>query len=294
MNKLKSLPSAALLVIVPIFAIFTIINVSNGKEIIADIPPTTTIPSIDCNIIPARGSGLMYNGDILISIYAKNMECELKAAYTHWANNGGRPNTNSGVCYYDCAANNKIYYDKQIEIKEKYRILINNVQKENLINAEKQKQIDQHNKETKMNQTEIVAVCWVTVISMLILCVYSYFKRRHIDDHKFTQAKEDREYNLKVKELELNQTIRLQQAELERYKTLELSKTQIDNEHEVALKKIEFDKAIDARDFMLSVTKDEREYLLKQRELDIKENKSSPSFMDLVDSNKDVQLRLKK
>lgn len=284
MNKLKSFLFIGLILIFPIF---TIVQVSNGKEIIADIPPTTTIPSINCDIIPARGSGLMYNEDILISIYAKNMECELKAAYTYWANNGGRPNTNSGKCYYNCERNDKIYFNKQIEIKEKYRILIDNVQKENLINAEKQKQIDQHNKETKMNQNAIVAVSWVTVISMLILCVYSYFRRRHIDDHKFTQAKEDREYNLKVKQLELNETI-------ERYKVLELSKTQMDNEHEVALKKIEFDKSIDARDFMLTVTKDEREFLLKQRELDIKENKSSPSFMDIVDSNKDVQLRLKK
>jgi hypothetical protein len=115
-----------------------------------------------------------------------------------------------------------------------------------------------------------------------------------MDDHKFAAAKEERLFNLKVKELELNQTLQLQQAELERYKTLELSKTQINNEHEVALKKIEFDKSIDARDFMFAVTKEEREYLLKQRELDIKEGKSFPSFMDIVDSNKDVQIRLKK
>ena len=145
-----------------------------------------------------------------------------------------------------------------------------------------------------MNENAIVTLSYLSAFSILILCVYSYFRRRHADDHKFAQAKEERQYNLQVKEIELNQTIRLQQAELERYKTLELSKTQMDNEHEVALKKIEFDKSIDARDFMLTVTKDEREYLLKQRELDIKENKSSPSFMDMVDSNKDVQLRLKK
>jgi hypothetical protein len=149
-------------------------------------------------------------------------------------------------------------------------------------------------KENKMNENAIVALSWVSVISILVLCVYAYFRRRHMDDHKFAQAKEERQYNLQVKEIELNQTIKLQQAELERYKTLELSKTQMDNEHEVALKKLEFDKSIDARDFMLSVTKDEREYLLKQRELDIKEGKSFPSFMDVIDSNKDVQLRLKK
>jgi hypothetical protein len=149
-------------------------------------------------------------------------------------------------------------------------------------------------KENEMNQNAIIALSWVTVISILVLCVYAYFRRRHIDDHTFAQAKEERQYNLQVKEIELNQTIKLQQAELERYKTLELSKTQMDNEHEVALKKLEFDKSIDARDFMLNVTKDEREYLLKQRGLDIQEGKSSPSFMDVIDSNKDVQLRLKK
>jgi hypothetical protein len=145
-------------------------------------------------------------------------------------------------------------------------------------------------KENKMNENAIVAISWVSIISLIVVFTYAYFNSRL----KSNQAKEEREYNLRVKDIELNQTIKLQQSELERYKTLELSKTQMDNEHEVALKKLEFDKSLDARDFMLTVTKDEREYLLKQRELDIQEGKPSTSFMDMIDSNKDVQLRLKK
>jgi hypothetical protein len=271
---------------------------SNGKEIITDSPPPTTINVLEecvasiSNLQPVYPA---YSSSAEVSEFKRiiqQMNCRLDAAFNKWYK--VRQNDYSGVCSTSCEANNKIYYDEQIKIKKEYQIKLNNASKYYLTNQIKQEQIIQQNKETKMNQTEIAAVCWVTVASILILCVYSYFRRRHADDHKFTQAREDRQYNLQVKELELNQTIRLQQAELERYKTLELSKTQINNEHEVALKKIEFDKSIDARDFMLSVTKDEREYLLKQRELDIKENKSSPSFMDLVDSNKDVQLRLKK
>jgi len=287
-SKLKSFLFIGLILIFPIFIIM---QVSNDKEIIADIPPTATINFLpECvnsisNLQPVYPS---YLGNVEIEVIKriiKEMNCRLDAAFNRWY--AIRHNDYSGVCSTSCEANNKIYYNKQIEIKHDYNIKIINFHKYYLINQIKQKQIIQQNKETKMNQTEIVAVCWVTVASILILCVYSYFRRRHADDHKFTQAREDREYNLKVKQLELNETI-------EKYKVLELSKTQIDNEHEVALKKIEFDKSIDARDFMLTVTKDEREFLLKQRELDIEEKKSSPSFMDLVDSNKDVQLRLKK
>jgi len=153
--------------------------------------------------------------------------------------------------------------------------------------TEKQLKSEENN---QMNENTIVAISWVSVISLIVIFSYSYFKNKL----KSNDIKEKREYDLRVKEIELNQTIQLQQAELEKYKTLQLSKTQMDNEHEVALKKLEFDKSLDARDFMLTVTKDEREYLLKQRELDIQEGKPSTSFMDMIDSNKDVQLRLKK
>lgn len=151
-----------------------------------------------------------------------------------------------------------------------------------------------YNKELKMNKDAITALTYISIITTLGLFVYLYFRRRHIDDFVYTQTKDDREYNLKLKQIELNQTIQMQAAELERYKTLELSKTQMANEHEVALKKLEFDKSIDARDFMITVTKDEREYLLKKRELDIKEGKISPSFMEIIESNSDVNLRIKK
>jgi uncharacterized membrane protein YciS (DUF1049 family) len=145
-------------------------------------------------------------------------------------------------------------------------------------------------KEKKMNENLAIAIAWASVISLIVICVYFYFKNRL----KLDSLKQEREYNLRVKDSELHRSVALQQAELEKYKTLQLSKTQMDNEHEVALKKLEFDKSLDARDFMLTVTKDEREYLLKQRELDIQEGKPSTSFMDMIDSNKDVQLRLKK
>ena len=244
MNKLKSLPSTALLVIIPIFAIFTVIHVSNSA--------------------PSRPKMLDIKQTLYCDTYCQYDPINYPPSEI-W--NRSYPPAPSDIYQI---GNNAETVQKNIELTNKF------------------------NKEKQMNENAITALSWVSIISVLILCVYAYFRRRHMDDHKFAEAKEERQYNLQVKELELNQTIRLQQAELERYKTLELSKTQIDNEHEVALKKIEFDKAIDARDFMLSVTKDEREYLLKQRGLDIQEGKSSPSFMDVLDSNKDVQLRLKK
>jgi hypothetical protein len=292
------------LLIIPVFVVMygLFFQVSDGEELLPDVSPTTITVEDQCSHfifsdelhISERGSGvpaarerwlntldprlssiLMYNGDdILISQYEQNMRCELA-----FENDHGEAD------------------DKEVEkakIQEKYLILIDKAHQQNIINRQKQKQIDQHNEGVKMNRFEIVAASLLTIGSILILCVYAYFRRRHLDNHKFTQDKEEREYNLKVKELELKQTLQLQQAELEKHKTFELSKIQMDNEHEAALKKIEFDKSIDARDFMFTVTKEERDYLLKQRELDIKEGKSSPSFMDIIDSNKDVQLRLKK
>jgi len=244
MNKLKLFPSATLLIILPVFAIFSIIAVSNGA--------------------PSKPQMLNTKQTLYCDTY-----CQYDPINHPPSEIWSRPFPPAPSDIYQIGNNTKTIQEN-IELTNKF------------------------NKEKEMNENAIVALSWVSVISILVICVYAYFRRRHIDDHKFAEAKEERLFNLKVKELELNQTLQLQQAELERYKTLELSKTQIDNEHEVALKKIEFDKSIDARDFMLTVTKDEREFLLKQRELDIKEGKSSPSFMDVLDSNKDVQLRLKK
>lgn len=301
MTKLRSFSWFIFLLIFPVFIIM---QVSDGKELLPDVPPTTTIVKKQCHsslsslTTPLPSRALMYNDDILISQYEYNMQCELDAAYRMW---WAQDHKISKGYYFDFVKKNQQrenlrqdFNVKQTKIKEKYRNLINKAVQQNILNRQKQKEIDQHNKEVKMNHNEMIVAGWTTFGLIIVLCVYAYFRRRHLDDHKFAQDKEERQYNLQVKQLELNQTLQLQQAELERYKTLELSKTQMDNEHEVALKKIEFDKSIDARDFMFTVTKEEREYLLKQRELDIKEGKSSPSFMDIVDSNKDVQIRLKK
>ncbi len=62
-------------------------------------------------------------------------------------------------------------------------------------------------------------------------------------------------------------------SELDKYKVYELSKTQMDQDYEIRLKQVEFDK--DQRDFdrLMLVTKEEREYMLNQRRLEVEENK---------------------
>jgi len=291
MNKLKFLLFIALMLMLPIFVVM---QVGNSQETIPDVPPVTTIPKICEPEIPPRLTldYVMYSDNPLIQMYIHNRQCELDAAYTSfWTRDDILYRNGNRIAR---SLNAEQHTLQEIKIKDKYNLLINNAIKQSEINEQKQKQIDKYNQGVKMNQAEIVTASWFTIGALVILCTFVYFWRRHLDANKLVQDKEERQYNLEVKKLELNQTLQLQQAELEKYKTLELSKTQMDNEHEVALKKIEFDKSIDARDFMFTVTKEERDYLLKQRELDIKEGKSSPSLMDIVDSNKDVQFRLKK
>ena len=81
---------------------------------------------------------------------------------------------------------------------------------------------------------------------------------------------------------------------LDSYKVYELSKTQMDQDYEIRLKQVEYDNSIKDRDFMMTVTKEERDYMLRQRELDIKENKNTNQLMDVIKENKDVQFRIKK
>ena len=45
---------------------------------------------------------------------------------------------------------------------------------------------------------------------------------------------------------------------------------------------------------MMTVTKEERDFMLKQRELEIKERQNQNQLMNIIEENKDVQLRIKK
>jgi len=99
---------------------------------------------------------------------------------------------------------------------------------------------------------------------------------------------------LVFKNLNDKKQFKLMEFELEKYKVYELSKTQIDHDYDIRLKQVEYDKAIETRDFIFNVTKEDRDYMLKQRELEIKDRQNQNQLMEVIEQNKDVQFRIKK
>jgi hypothetical protein len=88
--------------------------------------------------------------------------------------------------------------------------------------------------------------------------------------------------------------LELMKFELEKYKLLEFSKDQLDKDYDIRLKQVEYDKAIENRDFMFNVAKEDRNYMLKMREIEMKERQNQNQLMEVIEQNKDVQFRIKK
>jgi hypothetical protein len=119
-----------------------------------------------------------------------------------------------------------------------------------------------------------------TIIVLTI--VFVLYKNKQNDNH------------FKWKQFEHTAALEQRAADLEKFKVYELSKDQLEKDYEVKLKQVDYDKFIEDRNFMMTVTKEERDFMLKQRELEIKDRQNQNQLMDVIEQNKDVQFRIKK
>lgn len=139
----------------------------------------------------------------------------------------------------------------------------------------------------KIRITPMQTITFIVSIALIFLAIiYAVYKNSQ------TRFLHDQDFKM----MEFEHRARLEQhaAELEKFKVHELSKDQLEKDYEVKLKQVEFDKFIDDRNFMMTVTKEERDFMLKQRELEIKERQNQNQLMNIIEENKDVQLRIKK